>query len=1228
MARQTWNVESWSGSAWVADGTIYRPNANTEIDFTSTQTKINLANGGKGFVTPEVPYENNDIILQFIEIYPTDAFYTKVINYVQTQTCLRITTHLGEQITGKFFNVRRVWVLGVDDVFDLEIIFQRMDSPIGTGGGTLPIITDAPSDGSIYGRKDGAWAVVTGGGGTWGSITGTLALQTDLQNALDDKLDISGLNSNLTTGTFFFPIMKYGLDYNKSVYMIDPTGLDQTNNYSGFVLTPISLSGTSFWVLAAQCYATHYHFCVGSGLGNIVFNDFSDTGTLLQDNAGGDVELFKNGVIGAGVDGKALSVYRNANYIQSYVDQFGVGILTTSQFQIAIYSHTVNSGNFQIGASSGTNNRTFKQSGYITSAQKYIQYQLTAAGNYELTREDANVLGFTIDMPLDLVDNSLTTTGTVETGAVGSTGRVKLNPGDATHTGYIEWLNGSGTRLGYFGYDNTNMNILCEQGTKFSITGKPVDFGSENVSTTGNLSAGADTDSTHIFGRGAIWSPFSDYVAFCHYDLRATANSYALLQYLDGRTFLNSAVGQVTSFRINNVDIMTLSSTLLNMGGTNLTTTGTLEAGATTVTNLTDSGLTITRIPYASTGGLLIDSSKLTFDGTILSPNYILLAAGTTAASTAPLKFTAGTLNTTIEAGTIEYTTGAFKIRGDTLTIPTASEIQGTTASNTAYLKFNNNSGTRKGYVGVASSGSSTITLASDSGAVVLSSGAATATTMTMMSGGYTLSGASQQILNLKDTSADTTTKVVNFISFSGATALGGADGAGRVGFFGFSSTSTTNFHIANEIVGAKLYLVAGGGSFSSGKGLTIGDANNRGDVAVDGMLTLRAGTATAGTAPLKFTSGVDLGTAEDGAMEYDGTNLHFTYAAAVRDTIPTVAKANIFTEMQTFSNTTDAYGRLLNAYKQDFDLSTGNNKYILNFDARTTTGAVLGSREMYSGFFATIGQGTGTQSGLINSIYVINTITGAGTYTGAVSGVHSTALYTGSGPITEMNGVYGFTKTSPDAAGTVTWASAFRGGGWSNDVDSTVTNWAGLYILNYRKYAGTFGTAYGVYLAKQVEAATNWQFYSIDGNSAFGGNTRFGGVTAPTVAVDVTGAGMFSTYVTTPALRLTSSTPTALAGDVNDWDVGNKSFIRASGGAADRIVTGILSSGVADGHIMIICNIGTTNKIQFTNESASSSAANRILTNIIGTVEIPPQATIQLIYDSTSSRWRETSHL
>ena len=53
-------------------------------------------------------------------------------------------------------------------------------------------LTDAPSDGSTYGRLNGAWSVVGGGGVAWGAITGTLSSQTDLQSALDAKLDLAG----------------------------------------------------------------------------------------------------------------------------------------------------------------------------------------------------------------------------------------------------------------------------------------------------------------------------------------------------------------------------------------------------------------------------------------------------------------------------------------------------------------------------------------------------------------------------------------------------------------------------------------------------------------------------------------------------------------------------------------------------------------------------------------------------------------------------------------------------------------------------------------------------------------------------------------------------------------------------------------------------------------------------------------------------------------------------
>jgi hypothetical protein len=50
--------------------------------------------------------------------------------------------------------------------------------------------------------------------------------------------------------------------------------------------------------------------------------------------------------------------------------------------------------------------------------------------------------------------------------------------------------------------------------------------------------------------------------------------------------------------------------------------------------------------------------------------------------------------------------------------------------------------------------------------------------------------------------------------------------------------------------------------------------------------LNLRAGTATANTAPLKFTAGINLTTPEAGAVEWDGANLFLTTSGAVRQTI------------------------------------------------------------------------------------------------------------------------------------------------------------------------------------------------------------------------------------------------------------------------------------------------------------------------------------------------------
>jgi len=126
MDRGTWAVTYWTGSTWASDGTIYRPNENVSVDLRSTQQKVNMADGSYGFFTPETKYTNEDMVFQFLEILESDTFRSKLENYIKNATYLKITTHLGEDLIGKFISCKRVWLKGVEDTYDIEVAFQRM----------------------------------------------------------------------------------------------------------------------------------------------------------------------------------------------------------------------------------------------------------------------------------------------------------------------------------------------------------------------------------------------------------------------------------------------------------------------------------------------------------------------------------------------------------------------------------------------------------------------------------------------------------------------------------------------------------------------------------------------------------------------------------------------------------------------------------------------------------------------------------------------------------------------------------------------------------------------------------------------------------------------------------------------------------------------------------------------------------------------------------------------
>jgi len=68
---------------------------------------------------------------------------------------------------------------------------------------------------------DTGWATISGGGGTWGSITGTLSNQTDLYNALNDKLSLSG---GTMSGTIFLSSLRNLLNTDLTVTAYNDTG--------------------------------------------------------------------------------------------------------------------------------------------------------------------------------------------------------------------------------------------------------------------------------------------------------------------------------------------------------------------------------------------------------------------------------------------------------------------------------------------------------------------------------------------------------------------------------------------------------------------------------------------------------------------------------------------------------------------------------------------------------------------------------------------------------------------------------------------------------------------------------------------------------------------------------------------------------------------------------------------------------------------------------------------
>lgn len=99
----------------------------------------------------------------------------------------------------------------------------------------------------------------------------------------------------------------------------------------------------------------------------------------------------------------------------------------------------------------------------------------------------------------------------------------------------------------------------------------------------------------------------------------------------------------------------------------------------------------------------------------------------------------------------------------------------------------------------------------------------------------------------------------------------------------------------------------------------------------------------------------------------------------------------------------------------------------------------------------------------------------------------------------------------------------------------------------------------------------------------------------------------------------LKTITKAQITANQNDYDLGEENIFRLSSNAT-RTITGI-TRGFSGKRIRLF-NDGS-NRIQLADQSASSTAENRIITGTGTTFRVNAGETVELEYDATESRWR-----
>ena len=365
----------------------------------------------------------------------------------------------------------------------------------------------------------------------------------------------------------------------------------------------------------------------------------------------------------------------------------------------------------------------------------------------------------------------------------------------------------------------------------------------------------------------------------------------------------------------------------------------------------------------ASTDNLIIGSSNnltnhlvLTNAGrnigmSVTTPTALLhLAAGTATANTgAPLKFTSGTNLTTPEAGSMEYNGTNLFFTPSSAVRNILTQVTGSTALTSGNIPFATTNGYLTGSSNLFWDNTNTrVGIGTSSPNYAIHSHVSTGANYMQWTNNATgITASDGLIVGLNSSNQgnietqDATNILIRPYSTTAATfgntgnsslrlainaAVSSLGTNSQLGVFGTLSTTSLNSQFMNSNNDYIMWV-------DNSRAVSI-----KLNAAPTAILHIGAGSATANTAPLKFTSGTNLTTPEAGSVEYNGTDLFFT-PSSTRNILTQVTGSTALTSGNIPFATTNGY-------------LTGNSR--LSWNNSTNELAVSGTLNIGNGNAAT----------------------------------------------------------------------------------------------------------------------------------------------------------------------------------------------------------------------------------------------------------------------------------